>query len=128
VEPAVATEPAGGDTSAAQWRFRFRDHVYALRVTDRWLPEPASPMEPRRARLQLLRDGEPVAAIFETDVGDELSCNSPPWLGDVNQDGAVDVLFACQRNIYEQWSGVSLSVPGGAGRRLLLQRETGGIL
>ena len=128
VEPAVATEPAGGDTSAAQWRFRFRDHVYALRVSDRWLPEPSSPMEPRRARLQLLRDGEPVAAIFETDFGDELSCNSPPWLGDVNQDGAVDVLFACQRNIYEQWSGVSLSVPGSAGRRLLLQRETGGIL
>lgn len=128
VEPAVATEPAGGDTSAAQWRFRFHDHVYALRVTDRWLPERAPPTEPRRARLQLLRDGEPVATLFETGIGDELSCNSPPWLGDVNGDGAVDVLFACQRNIYEQWSGVSLSVPGGTGRRLLLQRETGGIL
>ncbi|MGA8052432.1 MAG: hypothetical protein WCA12_00985, partial [Burkholderiales bacterium] len=74
------------------------------------------------------RDGEPVATIFETGIGDELACNSPPWLGDVNEDGAVDVLFACQRNIYEQWSGVSLSVPGSAGRRLLLQRETGGIL
>jgi len=128
VEPAVATEPTGGDTSAAQWRFRFRGHVYALRVTDRWLPEPAAPMKPRRARLQLLRDGEPVATIFEADFGDELSCNPPPWLGDVNEDGVVDVLFACQRNLYEQWSGASLSVPGGAGRRLLLQRETGGIL
>jgi ankyrin repeat protein len=36
VEPAVAIEPTGGDRSATQWRFRFRGHVYALSVTDRW--------------------------------------------------------------------------------------------
>lgn len=128
VEPSVAIEPAGGDSSAARWRFRFRDHLYALRVTDRWLPEPASPLQARRARLQLLRDGEPVATLFETGVGDELACNSPPWLGDLNGDRAIDVVLACHRNIYEQWSGVSLSVPGGTGRRLLLQRENGGSL
>ena len=127
VEPAVAIEPAGGDRSATQWRFRFRGHVYALGVTDRWSPKAASPAQPRRARLALLRDGEPVATLFESGVGDELSCGPPPWMGDVNGDGAVDVVFDCERNIYESWSGVALSVDGSASLRLLLQRETGGI-
>jgi hypothetical protein len=68
-----------------------------------------------------------VATLFEASVGDELSCGPPPWMGDVNGDGAVDVVFDCQRNIYESWSGVALSVDGSASLRLLLQRETGGI-
>jgi len=127
VEPAVAIEPTGGDRSATQWRFRFRGHVYALSVTDRWSLKAASPTEPRRASLALLRDGEPVVTLFESGVGDEVSCGPPPWMGDVNGDGAVDVVFDCRRNIYESWSGVALSVDRSASLRLLLQRDTGGV-
>lgn len=127
VEPALAVEPVGGDRSAPQWRFRFRGQVYALRVSDRWVPKVASPAESRAARLELLHDGVPVATVFGSKVGDELSCGSRPWLGDLNGDGVIDVVFECQRNTYEHWSGVSLSVPGHTDRRLLLQRETGGV-
>jgi hypothetical protein len=128
VEHAAAQAPEGGDWGAERWRFRFRNHAYALKVTDRWASKSGPTSEPRRTCLELARDGEPMAVLLETGTGDELSCASPPWLGDLNGDGAVDVIFQCHRNIYEQWSGLSLSVAGSSDRRLVLQRSTGGIL
>jgi hypothetical protein len=50
-------------------------------------------------------------------------------MGDLNGDGAPDVVVACSRNIYEEVYGLFLSRKGKASSYdFVKQRETGGTL
>jgi hypothetical protein len=80
-----------------------------------------------QTRLALLRDAEIVAIVLEVPPGDDLSCTERPWLGDLNGDGEIDVVFRCTLRTYDRWIGVSISDPNAPGkRRLVIQRATGG--
>ena len=116
---AMSAPPSDGEQGFAAWSYRFHEHRYSLRIGEG---------RKHGASLELLRDGRPIATLFELDHKDELSCGRSPWMGDLNADGAIDVMFQCQRNTYEAWDGLSLSQGTDPDRRqLILQRETGGI-
>ena len=109
--------PAGMANRPMNSPVQFHGKRYALRIV--------AGGETPRPRLELLREDKPVATLFEVSPGDELYCERK-YLGDLNNDGLIDVVFDCQRNIYERWSGVSLSERASTSRHLVLQRVAGG--
>jgi hypothetical protein len=77
------------------------------------------------ARLEVLRDGQLYSVLSEQDAHD-LSC-AVPWMGDLNNDGAPDVVVSCFRNIHERTAGLFLSGKGESSRyEFIGQREVGG--